>query len=184
MSYDKEFPITETPQPLIEWGDGDILGKCYNSSPTQIDETIRKSRRLKYFRQSGERERVVTKLIPLADSFDRLLANQDETALESTPLLKNWYNTIKALRVRLASIMEREGLISVDSVGKAVDLDIHKVVEVRGSDETGKPVVVEEYEKGYILNNRVIRDATVAVKRVPTENTRAFQQENKALKQE
>jgi molecular chaperone GrpE (heat shock protein) len=184
VSHDKEFPITEKPQPLIEWGDGDILGKCYNNSPAQTDETIRKSRRLRYFRQAGEKERVVTRLIPLADSLDRLLANRDEAAIESTPILRNWYNTMKALRTRLLAIMEREGLVSVDSVGKTVDLNVHKVVEVKGSNEGGTPVVVEEYEKGYMLDNRVIRDATVAVRRVSTEDALTFQREKKALKQE
>jgi molecular chaperone GrpE len=120
----------------------------------------------------------------LADSLDRLLANQDKATIESNPLLRNWYNTIKALRDRLVSIMEREGLVPVDSVGKTVDLDIHKVVEVRGSDETGRPVVVEEYEKGYILDNRVVRDATVAVKRIPTEDTQSSKGEKKALEEE
>lgn len=175
MDYDKEFPITEQPQPLIEWEDGDILGKCYNQAPEESDRAIQAAGRLRYFRRDSASKRIITKLIPLADGLDRLLAGRDEEILRSNEVLQNWIKSLEALRTRLLSIMEREGLVPAVSVGKALDLDIHEVVEVRGSNQNGEPVVVEEFQKGYLFDNRVVRDARVVVERIPTRDLESFQ---------
>jgi len=175
--YEELFPLDETPQPLLDAESGDILGRCYESIPDgeERESLIRRNRRLKFQRIGGDAEKILTRLIPVADGMERVLemgANSPE--LERSEVLQNWLKAIEGLYRRLRAIMEREGMEPVESVGKPLDLDLHEVVEVRGEREQGREIVVEELEKAYVYDNRVIRDAKVVVERVP-ENDRSLE---------
>lgn len=168
--YEDLFPIEERPQPLLDPDSGDILGKCYNCAPEdgEREQRIRRNRRLRYQRIGTDAERVLTRLIPLADGMERILEIGGKSAeVRESPVLQNWLKTIEGLYRRLRGIMEREGMLAVNSVGKPLDLDLHEVVEARGGPEGGNEVVVEERTKAYLYDNRVIRDAQVIVERVP-----------------
>jgi molecular chaperone GrpE len=167
--YDDLFPIEESPQPLLDLESGDILGRCYSWIPDdgEREKLIRRNRRLKYERIGNDTERILTRLIALADSMERVIEmGENSPEVQQSEVLQNWLKMVDGLYRRLRGIMEREGLTIVDSVGKPLDLDLHEVVGVRGKGEQGSEVVVEEQAKAYIYDNRVIRDAKVVVTRV------------------
>jgi molecular chaperone GrpE len=168
--YEDLFPIDEAPQPLLDPESGDILGRCYECIPgdEEREKLIRRNRRLKFQRIGDDGEKILTKLISVADGLERILEmGACAPEVERSEILQNWLKAMEALHKRLRSIMEREGMAAVESVGKPLDLDLHEVVEVRGEAESGREIVVEEREKAYVYDNRVIRDAKVVVERVP-----------------
>lgn len=168
--YDDLFPIDESPQPLLDPESGDIVGKCYSCIPDDGDreKLIRRNRRLKYERIGNDAERILTRLIALADSMERVLRmGENDPQISQSEVLQNWFKMVDGLYRRLRGIMEREGVTVVDSVGQMLDLELHDVVGVRGDKEEGTEVVVEEQSKAYIYDNRVIRDAKVVVERIP-----------------
>jgi molecular chaperone GrpE (heat shock protein) len=167
--YDELFPIDESPQPLLDPESGDILGKCYNWIPDagEREKLIRRNRRLKYERIGDGVERILTRLIALADAMERILQmGENDPDIRQNEVLQNWLRMVEGVYRRLRNIMEREGMAAVDSLGKPLDLDLHEVVEVRGEGKQGSEVVVEERAKAYVYDNRVIRDAKVIVERV------------------
>lgn len=167
--YDDLFPIEEPPQPLLDPESGDIVGKCYSWIPDEgeREKLIRRNRRLKYQRIGNDAERILTRLIALADSMERVLRmGENDPRVRQHEVLQNWLKMIEGLYRRLRSIMEREGMTVVDSLGKPLDLDLHEVVGVEGEATEGTEVVVQEQAKAYIYDNRVVRDAKVVVERI------------------
>jgi molecular chaperone GrpE len=60
--------------------------------------------------------------------------------------------------------MEAKGLKPMDAAGKDFDPDLHDAIaNIPAPDESQKGKVIEEIEKGYYLNDKVIRHAKVIV---------------------
>lgn len=102
---------------------------------------------------------VLTSLLPVIDDFERAIQN-NQTAEDIESVKEGFvliYNKFK-------SILESKGLVAMDSEGKEFDVEMHEAIAnipAPSKDLTGK--VVEAVEKGYLLNDKVIRFAKVVV---------------------
>lgn len=105
-------------------------------------------------------ERLISKILPVLDDFERALS---ATVSESdTGLAQGVEMIYRALLMKL----EEEGLKSVPGVGAIFDPHIHDAVACDKPDDSGDDtitVVIEEYRKGYLLSDRLIRPAMVKV---------------------
>jgi len=96
-------------------------------------------------------------LLPILDDLERALDNVSEKLRGMT-----WVDGIELIYRKLKAIMEGQGLSEIKAVGETFDPNYHEaVMEVDG--EEGK--VVEEIQKGYKLNERVLRPTMVKVGR-------------------
>lgn len=59
--------------------------------------------------------------------------------------------------------LKSEGAEQIEAVGKEFDPNLHQAVMQTEDDEAGENIVVEEFQKGYMLKDRVIRPAMVKV---------------------
>ena len=97
-------------------------------------------------------------ILPSVDNFERALkteAKSDEvkSILQGMEMVYN--NLLEALK--------KEGITPIETVGKEFDPKFHHAV-MQGHDEEKEPnTVLEEYQKGYMLKDRVIRPAMVKV---------------------
>ncbi len=64
---------------------------------------------------------------------------------------------------KLSSIMEKEGLKSIDAIGQEFDPDKHDALMQMESDSHDSGTIMEEHLKGYNLNHKVIRHSQVLV---------------------
>ena len=63
----------------------------------------------------------------------------------------------------LLDALKKEGVEQIEAVGKEFDPHLHQAV-MQGEDENfGSNIVAEEFQKGYMLKDRVIRPAMVKV---------------------
>jgi molecular chaperone GrpE len=100
-------------------------------------------------------ERILSDLI---DVIDNLEISHDED-----PKVKNIVVGVDMIRAQFLDLLNRYGLTPVQSVGSIFDPNLHDAVSKR-SDETKKEdEVLEEYQKGYILNGRLVRASKVVV---------------------
>ncbi|MCX7512420.1 nucleotide exchange factor GrpE [Frateuria sp. STR12] len=101
-------------------------------------------------------EKLLNELLPVYDSLERGLAIEsgDAAAVREGLAL-----TLKAL----LKVAESHGLVQVDPVGQALDPERHHAVSM--VEAPGKPpgTVVNVLQKGYVLNDRLLRPALVAV---------------------
>lgn len=103
-------------------------------------------------------EGLIKDLIPVIDDFER--ANKSfEAVTEIEPLKEGIALIFNKLQKTLAS----KGLKSMDSKGQDFDVELHECITQFAAGDDNKGKVIEEIEKGYSLNEKVIRYAKVVV---------------------
>jgi molecular chaperone GrpE len=105
-------------------------------------------------------ERLLGDLLPVCDNLERGLAvmNADVTALREGMDL-----TLKAL----LKVAESNGLKAVDPLGQAFNPELHQAMSLVDAPQTVPNTVVAVMQKGYLLNDRLLRPALVAISKGP-----------------
>ena len=103
-------------------------------------------------------EELMTALLPVLDDFDRAIRSINE-AKEVGGLIEG----VELIYNKLKKTLEQKGLQEMGSaVGQELDTDYHEAItEIPAPEDSLKGKVVDEVEKGYLLNDRVIRYAKV-----------------------
>ena len=98
-------------------------------------------------------------LLPIVDDFERgIAAIKDSSDVESVKAgMELIYN-------KLIKYLASNGVKAIESTGKDFDADLHEAIAmVPAADESLKGKVIDTVEKGYTLNDKVIRHAKVVV---------------------
>ena len=104
-------------------------------------------------------EELFKALLPIIDDFERGIKSMNET--QNVDALKEGVNLIFH---KLKSTLQQKGLEEIDSKGTIFNVDMHEAITNIPSPEEGlKGKVIDELEKGYSLNGKVIRFAKVVV---------------------
>jgi molecular chaperone GrpE len=102
---------------------------------------------------------IIKSLLPVVDDLDRAIKNN-----ESVKDIAAINEGINLIAQKFRSILAQKGLESVNSVGQPFDVDLHEAItNIPAPSEEMKGKVVDEVEKGYTLNGKVIRFAKVIV---------------------
>jgi molecular chaperone GrpE len=102
---------------------------------------------------------VIKDLLPILDNFERAI-KANET-LEDIDAIKQGFQLIHQ---GLSNNLEKHGLKPIDSNGQSFNSDIHEAIaQIPAPSEDLKGKVMDTVEKGYSLNEKVIRYAKVAV---------------------
>lgn len=99
-------------------------------------------------------------MLPILDDLDRAAKHREE--IKDTQELQKGFDLIHS---KLLGILEQKGMKSMDSsVGKDFDTDFHEAItQIPAPSADMKGKVIDETEKGYFLNDKVIRYAKVVV---------------------
>jgi molecular chaperone GrpE len=102
---------------------------------------------------------VIVSLLPVLDDFDRALKAM-ESATEVAPVKEG----ILLVSNKLKSTLAQKGLKDVESINQPFNTDFHEAItNIPAPTEDLKGKVIDEVEKGYTLNENVIRFAKVVV---------------------
>lgn len=112
-------------------------------------------------------ESLMLELLPALDSMEMALKHGVEQSLESGSLLKGVENTLREMSRTLGKF----GLAEIEAVGKLFDPAYHHAMSQVQRDDIGDNIVVEEFRKGYLLGDKVLRPSLVVVsKKTVTSN--------------
>ncbi len=115
----------------------------------------RNARQLLEIRKNAA-EDIITELLPILDDFERAFL-ADEAAKTDNSGTKLIYNKLKKL-------LTNQGLKAMDVQNQAFDTELHEAVsELPAPSRKQKGKVLHEVEKGYYLNEKIIRYAKVVV---------------------
>lgn len=108
--------------------------------------------------QSAGKE-VIGKLLPVIDDFDRALV-----AMENTQDIASVREGIELVNAKLRKTLEQQGLKEMEVIGEPFDSEFQEAITTipAPSDEL-KNKVIDVVEKGYLLNDKVIRFAKVVI---------------------
>jgi molecular chaperone GrpE len=107
-------------------------------------------------------ERFATDLLPIKDSLEMGLAAAEGESDEG----KIKEGTELTLKI-LSDVFEKHGVESVDPVGQPFDPESHQAMTVQEDAGLDSNTVITVMQKGYLLNDRLIRPAMVVVSKLP-----------------
>lgn len=102
---------------------------------------------------------LIVSLLPVLDDFERA-SRAMETATDVAPVKEG----VILIQNKLKNALTKHGLKEMESIGTAFDPDLQEAItNIPAPTDDLKGKVVDEMEKGYLLNDRVVRFAKVIV---------------------
>lgn len=114
-------------------------------------------------RSSKEREGLYNSLIAdIAMSFLPVIDNLEKAVSVKTED-DNYKIGVELVLKQFKEVLASNGVKEIESVGKTFDPELHEAVSSVDDDNLGVQEIKEEYRKGYMIGNRVIRHSLVVV---------------------
>lgn len=120
------------------------------------------------FRKRSEREKaqmfevgardIVEKILPVVDNFERGLSSITEEEKQT-----GFAHGIDMVYKQLVTVLESAGVTAIEAVGKEFDPNFHNAVMHGEDSEVGENIVTEEFQKGYMYRDTVVRHSMVKV---------------------
>jgi molecular chaperone GrpE len=107
-------------------------------------------------------EDLIKAILPFIDNLERAV-NHAQKVADTGVLIEGVRLTLQ----QLLQALNKFGLSSFESVGKPFDPAMHEAMLVVETNQHEPNQVMEEFQKGYLLNNRLLRPATVSVSKFP-----------------
>ena len=138
---------------IVEWRDK------YVPLSAEFDNYRKRTLKEKMDLMSSAGEDVIKSLLPVMDDLERALAATEKASdvaavREGVVLISN----------KLRDTLRGRGLAEIEAVGQELDTDFHEAVaKIPAQDETQKGRIIDVVQKGYKLNDKVIRHSKVVV---------------------
>ena len=165
----EEVNTEEAPEAEKEEEEKDPLEKALEENADLKDKWLRSVAEFENYRKRTLKERaelilnggekVITAILPVLDDMERAIANGSKT--EDPQVLREGMELIYQ---KFVKTLEAQGVSSIETKEGGFDTDLHEAVAMvpgMGDDKKGK--VIDCLQKGYQLNDKVIRHAKVAV---------------------
>jgi len=101
----------------------------------------------------------ISSLLPVLDDFDRAKKSADDDATDEV-----FSEGVSLVYNKLKGLMQSKGVTAMESTGEVFDPELHEAItEIPAPSEEMKGKVIDTIEKGYLLNDKIIRHAKVVV---------------------
>jgi len=178
MAKNNHSKKNETPENTDAAADTEIIDDAEaaedNPDPVKALEDSLKAEQDKYLRLAAEydnyrrrnqkerenlytdvRSDTITKLLPVYDNLERALGQQTEDAA--------FFKGVEMTMAQLKEILESIGVSEIPTVGQTFDPSLHNAVLHIDDENYGDNEIVEEFQKGFKLGDKVIRFSMVKV---------------------
>jgi len=116
----------------------------------------------------------------LIDNFERSkqILENDET-LKNTDALKKTLEHFEIINKDMVSILSKNGITPIDSIGKKLDPNLHQAMMEIEDDQKDTGTIVQEIQKGFMMKDRLLRPSLVGVSKKTIKDEKK-DEENKA----
>ena len=115
-------------------------------------------------------EEIILEILRILDDFDRAVE-----ACKTKHDFDVLYKGVEMIWKDMKEFLAKKGLKEIDAKGKPFNPHEHEAMMQEENDEHPEDHVIEEFQKGYTLNGRVIRPSRVKVAKKPQEKTNGEQ---------
>jgi molecular chaperone GrpE len=132
------------------------------------DLLLRKSAEFDNYRKRVERDRqsmaesaaaaLIADLLPLVDDLERALSAETGTAVAEA-----FRQGVELIHRQLLETLRKRGVRAIDAVGTQFDPHFHQAVIHEAAEGHREGEVIEEYRRGYMLGDRLLRPSMVKV---------------------
>lgn len=164
--------LEEKEQQKNEEVDTELLNSLKQKLETQKAEIDEKDDRLKRlmaefdnFKKRSAKEReglynsiiadIALSLLPVIDNLEKAVSVKTED--------NNYKIGVELVLKQFKDVLNSNGVTEIEAVGKTFDPELHEAVSSVEDSELGVQEIKEEYRKGYMIGNKVIRHSLVVV---------------------
>jgi molecular chaperone GrpE len=158
----------ETPEPPVNESEKEVQ-RLTEELAAKGDAFLRLTAEYQNYRRRVEKEKqelikfgnekLVVDLLKVLDNFDRALSSVDYDCEEN----KNLISGIEMIRKSLSDLLKDYGVDTIEAVGQLFDPVMHHAVMTEAAEGVAPDTVLDEFQKGYTLNQKVIRPSMVKV---------------------
>lgn len=137
------------------------------------DQLVRRQAEFENYRKRVERERsvlyqrgrddVLLQFLPVVDNFERALESLESSEGDAEALRHG----VELIHKQFKDALSKFGLEPVESVGQTFDPHLHEAVTTEPSDKHKENTIIEEFQRGYRIGNKLLRPAKVKVASSP-----------------
>jgi len=137
------------------------------------DRLVRQQAEFENYRKRVERDRagiyqhgrddVLLQFLPVVDNFERALSSLETSDGDAESLRHG----VELIHKQFKDALSKFGLEPVEAVGQTFDPHVHEAVTTEPSDKHEENTVIEEFQRGYKIGNRLLRPAKVKVASSP-----------------
>ncbi len=154
---DKKEELTEEEKAQAE--QEDFKAKFYYLAAEMENLKKRQARETDNLLKYGN-EKILSSLLDVLDNLDRTLMAISNDEDEK---VKNIYIGVDMVKKQFSDVLLGNGLTEVESVGKIFDPNFHEAMAQQPAEGKQDDEIISEFQKGYILNGRLIRAAKVVI---------------------
>ena len=137
----------------------ELTNKVKLAQADLINYRVRKDEEVNGLLKYANKELIV-ELLPIVDNFERAIKSEQENVSEE---VKKFYEGINLIYKGLKDTFTKYGVEEINRVGQIYDPKMEEAI-LTGTDESQEDeVVLEVFQKGYKLKDRVIRPAKVKI---------------------
>lgn len=114
-------------------------------------------------------EKFARELLAVVDSLELGL----QAATQNTPDVQKLREGMELTHKQLIAVLEKFNIVTVDPVGEKFNPDQHQAMAMQPSDTESPNTVLKVFQKGYLLNDRLLRPAMVIVAQAAPQTTGA-----------
>ena len=137
------------------------------------DKLIRLQAEFENYRKRVERERgelyqhgrddVLLQFLPVVDNFERALSSLETSEGDAEALRHG----VELIHKQFKDALSKLGLEAVEAVGQTFDPHVHEAVTTEATDKHKENTVIQEFQRGYRIGDRLLRPAKVKVASSP-----------------
>jgi molecular chaperone GrpE len=137
------------------------------------DKLLRRQAEFENYRKRVERERgelyqhgrddVLLQFLPVVDNFERALSSLETSEGDAEALRHG----VELIHKQFKDALSKFGLEAVEAVGQTFDPHVHEAVTTEATDKHKENTVIQEFQRGYRIGDRLLRPAKVKVASSP-----------------
>ena len=137
----------------------ELLNKVKLAQADLVNYRVRKdeetANQLKYANKD-----LIIEILPIVDNFERAIGSEKEDATDE---MKKYYEGIHMIYNNLKETLKKFGVEEINRVGEIFDPNLEQAILTGLEEDKEDEAVLEVFQKGYKLKDRVIRPASVKI---------------------
>lgn len=151
---------TENVIPIEEAKEEEDFKSKYYYLAAEMDNMRRRFNREKESLIKYGNEKILSSLIDVLDSFDHSMVAIEKDEDEK---VQNICKGIDMVRGQFLDALKKNGLERIEAVGKVFDPNFHEAMAQQPAEGKEEQEIIMEYQKGYMLNGRLLRASKVVI---------------------
>ena len=155
--------VAETPVNLVDAREQiDELNARVLRLTADYDNYRKRAQREKEDVRQFSNQDLLEKLLPVLDNFEMAIT----AVKEADPSIKDG---VQMIYDQLFAVLKDSGMEPIDAMGEAFDPNLHEALSQEETADVNEGTVVQQVQRGYKLNERLVRPARVVVAKAPVD---------------